>query len=207
MHPGNASQDLLGFDDEDDGNVMNVLLISPETPVIFWSFKHAVRFASRKAAFPPLGLLSVAAMLPREWKLRVVDTEVDRLQDADILWADYVMISAMIVHKASVEQIVERCRQRGRTVIGGGPLFTTGALEYAGRVHAVLGEAEGVSGTLVRDMKAGQLQPSYQSPDRFPALAATPIPRWDLIDVRQYKREMLKVIQRVACPNTGISNV
>ena len=74
---------------------MNVLLISPETLITFWSFKHAIRFASRKAAFPPLGLLTLAAMLPREWNLRVVDVEVDRLFDADILWADYVMISAI----------------------------------------------------------------------------------------------------------------
>lgn len=177
---------------------MNVLLISPEIPVTFWSFKHAIRFASRKAAFPPLGLLTVAAMLPREWNLRVVDAEVDRLRDADILWADYVMISAMIVHKASVDQIVERCRQRGRVVIGGGPLFTTGAQEYAGRVHAVIGEAEGVIATLVRDMEARQLQPSYQSAIRFPDLAATPIPRWDLMDVRQYAT--LAVQSSRGCP-------
>ena len=177
---------------------MNVLLISPETPVTFWSFKHAIRFSSRKAAFPPLGLLTVAAMLPREWNLWVVDAEVDRLRDADILWADYVMISAMIVHKDSVDQILERCRQRGRTVIGGGPLFTTGAQEYAGRVHAVLGEAEGVMETLVRDMEAGQLQPSYQSPDRFPVLKGTALPRWDLIDVRQYAT--LAVQSSRGCP-------
>jgi radical SAM superfamily enzyme YgiQ (UPF0313 family) len=177
---------------------MNVLLISPATPVTFWSFKHAIRFASRKAAFPPLGLLTVAAMLPQEWNIRVIDAEVDRLRDADILWADYVMISAMIVHKASVDQIVERCRQQGRTVIGGGPLFTTGAQEYIGRVHPVLGEAEGVMGALVRDMEARQLQPCYQSPVRFPALEATPIPRWDLIDVRQYAT--LAVQSSRGCP-------
>ncbi|MBX3433139.1 MAG: DUF4070 domain-containing protein [Pirellulales bacterium] len=177
---------------------MNVLLVSPETPVTFWSFKHAVRFLSRKAAFPPLGLLTVAAMLPRAWNLRVVDAETTPLREADILWADYVMISAMIVHKSSVDEIVRRCRRQGRTVIGGGPLFTTGAADYAGRVHVVLGEAEGVIKTVVRDMEAGQLQPSYHSPARFPPLTTTPIPRWDLVDVRHYAT--LAVQSSRGCP-------
>ena len=81
---------------------MRILLISPQTPDTFWSFKHVLRFVSKKAAFPPLGLLTVAAMLPREWELRLVDLNVKRLRDEDLRWADYVMISAMIVHRESV---------------------------------------------------------------------------------------------------------
>jgi hypothetical protein len=80
---------------------MNILLVSPQTPDTFWSFKHVLQFVSKKAAFPPLGLLTVAAMLPIEWALRVVDRNVERLRDEDLEWADYVMISAMIVHQAS----------------------------------------------------------------------------------------------------------
>ena len=105
---------------------MKILLISPQTPDTFWSFKHVLRFVSKRASFPPLGLLTVAAMLPPEWDLRLVDLNVKRLKDADLRWADFVMISAMIVQKESVRNIVARCRHQGKPVIAGGPLFTTG---------------------------------------------------------------------------------
>ncbi len=166
---------------------MNVLLISPATPVTFWSLKHAMRFVARRAAFPPLGLLTVAAMLPRRWNLRLVDMEVTQLSDADILWADYVMVSAMIVHKASIEaEVLPRCQALGRPVIGGGPLFTTGYEEFAGQVQAVLGECEESIDALVRDMEAGRLQEVYRAPAAFPDVRRTPIPRWELVNLRHY---------------------
>ena len=89
--------------------VMNVLLISPQTPDTFWSFKHVLRFVSKRSTFPPLGLLTVAALLPREWKLKVVDLNVTRLHEEDLRRADLVMISAMLVHEASVREVVARC--------------------------------------------------------------------------------------------------
>ncbi len=166
---------------------MNVLLISPATPVTFWSLKYAMRFVARRAAFPPLGLLTVAAMLPRRWNLRLVDMEVTQLSDADILWADYVMVSAMIVHKASIEaEVLPRCQALGRPVIGGGPLFTTGYEEFAGQVQAVLGECEESIDALVRDMEAGRLQEVYRAPAAFPDVRRTPIPRWELVNLRHY---------------------
>jgi radical SAM superfamily enzyme YgiQ (UPF0313 family) len=166
---------------------MNVLLVSPATPTTFWSFKHAMRFVARRAAFPPLGLLTVAAMLPRSWNLRLVDMEVTRLSDADILWADYVLVSAMIVHKASLDaEVIPRCRQLGRPIVGGGPLFTTGYEEYVGEVHAVIGECEESIGEVVRDMEAGRLQELYRAPAAFPDVRETPIPRWELINLRYY---------------------
>ena len=94
---------------------MKILLVYPQTPDTFWSFKHVLRFISKRAAFPPLGLLTVAAMLPDDWELRLVDTNVERLKDGDLRWADYVMISAMIIHKESVNEIVERCRKLSKT--------------------------------------------------------------------------------------------
>ena len=90
---------------------MKVLLVYPPTPDTFWSFKHVLRFVSKRAAFPPLGLLTVAGMLPADWQLKLVDLNVTRLTDDDLRWADYVMLSAMIVHKASVPDIVDRCRR------------------------------------------------------------------------------------------------
>ena len=164
---------------------MNVLLVSPTTPTTFWSLKHAVRFVSKRAAFPPLGLLTVAAMLPKSWNLRLVDMEVSRLRDADIRWADYVLVSAMIVHKDSVNEIIERCQQIGRPIVAGGPLFTTGHEEFEG-IHAVLGEAEEIIGDVIRDMESGQLKDKYESTLGFPDVTRTPVPRFDLIRPRHY---------------------
>jgi radical SAM superfamily enzyme YgiQ (UPF0313 family) len=141
---------------------------------------------SRRAAFPPLGLLTVAAMLPRAWNLRLIDMETSRLRDADIRWADYVMIGGMIVHQESADDVIERCRRLRRPVIAGGPLFTTGHENYAGRVHAVIGEAEDVMADVVRDMESGELKPTYAAAQSFPDVARTPIPRWDLVNLRHY---------------------
>src|SRR5579859_2813908 len=120
---------------------MKILLISPQTPDTFWSFKHAVRFVSRKASMAPLGLLTVAALLPREWELKLVDLNTARLTDADLLWADYVLLSAMIVQKESVREIVARCAALNKVVVAGGPLFTTGYEAFPEIQHLVLGEA------------------------------------------------------------------
>jgi radical SAM superfamily enzyme YgiQ (UPF0313 family) len=166
---------------------MNILLISPQTPMTFWSLKHAVRFMSRHAAFPPLGLLTVAAMLPRSWNLRLIDMDVNRLRDSDLEWADYVLIGAMIVHKQSIdEDILPRCKRLGKTVIAGGPLFTTGYEDYAGDVHAVCGECEEIIDDVIRDMEIGEIKPKYESGHGFPDVTKTPAPRWDLINVRDY---------------------
>jgi radical SAM superfamily enzyme YgiQ (UPF0313 family) len=164
---------------------MNILLISPETPDTFWSFKHVLKFVSKKAAFPPLGLLTVAALLPRDWQLRLVDRNVSRLKDEDLRWADYVMISAMIVHRDAVRRIAARCAAAGKPVIAGGPLFTTGHEAFPQIQHFVLGEAEEVMPQLVEDLRRGRVQPFYQAVDR-PDLTRTPAPRWDLVKMRHY---------------------
>jgi radical SAM superfamily enzyme YgiQ (UPF0313 family) len=166
---------------------MNVLLVSPATPTTFWSAKHAMRFISKRAAFPPLGLLTVAAMVPRSWNLRLVDMDVTHLCDADVRWADYVLVSAMIVHKQSVQtDVIPRCKRLGKPIIAGGPLFTTGYEDYAADVHAVLGECEETIAGVVRDMESGLLQAKYESGHGFPDVTKTPVPRWDLVDTRQY---------------------
>jgi len=164
---------------------MNILLVSPATPETFWSFRHILSFLSKKAAFPPLGLLTVAAMLPRHWNLRLVDLDVRRLTDADIDWADYVFISAMLIHERSVRQIAARCAARGRPVVGGGPLFTTSERRFPEMSCLVLGEAEEVMPALVADLEAGRLQPAYRAQTK-PDIRKTPVPRWDLISPRDY---------------------
>jgi radical SAM superfamily enzyme YgiQ (UPF0313 family) len=164
---------------------LKLLLVYPRHPDTFWSFKHVLRFLGKRSAFPPLGLLTVAAMLPREWQLKLIDTNVEPLEDADLDWADYVMISGMIVHKASAHEIAARCAGRGRPVIAGGPLFTTGHAEFPEIPHFVLGEAEGVIGELVADLERGSLKAQYRAAG-FPDLRASPVPRWDLIELSRY---------------------
>jgi radical SAM superfamily enzyme YgiQ (UPF0313 family) len=164
---------------------MNILLISPQTPDTFWSFKHAMHFVSKKASMPPLGLLTVAAMLPREWDLKLVDLNVERLHDEDVRRADFVMVGAMLVQQKSVHEVAARCAALGKRVIAGGPLFATGHEAFPEIPHFVLGEAEEIMPLLVADMQKGQLQPVYRVGDR-PSLSKTPVPRWDLIRPRHY---------------------
>ena len=164
---------------------MNILLISPATPTTFWSFRHVLRLASRKAAFPPLGLLTVAAMLPTEWNLRLVDLDVTSLYDSDIEWADWVLLSGMIIHTDSCHSVAARCAEKGKPVVAGGPLFTTGSEQFPEIPHFVLGEAEDLIAGLVADIAADTVRDRYSS-DQRPNLSQTPVPRWDLIRFRDY---------------------
>src|SRR5512140_2641997 len=103
---------------------MTILLVYPHYPDTFWSFRYAMKFIGRKASFPPLGLLTVAAMLPVEWEKRLVDMNVRPLSDEDLAWADYVFISAMTIQRESALEVIDRCRQKGVKIVAGGPLFT-----------------------------------------------------------------------------------
>jgi radical SAM superfamily enzyme YgiQ (UPF0313 family) len=164
---------------------MKILMVYPQNPDTFWSFKHVLRFVSKRSTFPPLGLLTVAAMLPRDWELKLIDLNVEPLHDADLRWADYVMISAMIVHRDSVNEIVRRCNALNKEIIAGGPLFTTGYEQFPNVQHFVLGEAEDVMTQLVQDMLAGRIRRIYQAAAR-PDVTRVPAPRLDLIDLKHY---------------------
>jgi radical SAM superfamily enzyme YgiQ (UPF0313 family) len=164
---------------------MKVLLVYPETPNTFWSYGHVLRIVSRKSAYPPLGLLTVAAMLPRHWELRLVDLNIEPLTDAQIRWADYVMLSGMLVHRTSVGAIVDRCAANARPVIAGGPLFTTCHAAFPRIPHFVLGEAADVLPQLIDDMQAGAVRPSYEAAGR-PDVSRILPPQWDLIDLQDY---------------------
>ena len=164
---------------------MNILLVYPRNPETFWSFQHVLRFVARRSAFPPLGLLTVAAMLPRDWNQRLVDQNVSVLTDADLRWADYVMLSGMIVHKDSAHEVAARAAALGKPVIAGGPLFTTGHREFPEIPHFVLGEAEDLIEELVRDMRSGSVRREYRAV-QWPDVRATPVPRWDLVRLRDY---------------------
>lgn len=164
---------------------MKILLVYPPNPESFWSFAHVLPLVSRRSAFPPLGLLTVAAMLPRSWELRLVDCNVTALSDADLAWADHVFLSGMIVHREGAHAIAQRCAERGVSVVAGGPLFTTGHAEFPEIPCFVLGEAEGVIEELVRDLERGELRSQYRA-DAWPDVRTTPVPRWDLVELADY---------------------
>jgi len=164
---------------------MKLLLVYPQYPDTFWSFKHALKFISKKAAFPPLGLLTVAAMLPSEWEKKLVDMNVTRLLDEDIARVDYVLISAMTVQRQSVQDIITRCNRIGTKIVCGGPLFTTGYQEFKGVDHFVLGEAEITLPLFLNDLAAGNAKHVYNSNER-PPINLTPVPLWSLINMKNY---------------------
>ncbi|MCP3906128.1 MAG: B12-binding domain-containing radical SAM protein, partial [Planctomycetes bacterium] len=164
---------------------MNILLVSPATPDTFWSFRHVLPLLRRKSAFPPLGLLTVAAMLPDHWRLKLVDMDVSALENAEIDWADWIMLSAMIIHTESCRTVAARCAARGKPVIAGGPLFTTGHEQFPEIPHFVIGEAEDVMPGLVDDMTRGAVGARYEA-SRKPDVTRTPAPRWDLVRFDDY---------------------
>jgi radical SAM superfamily enzyme YgiQ (UPF0313 family) len=176
---------------------VKILLVYPEIPDTFWSFKHALKFVSKKAAFPPLSLLTIAAAIPAGWEKRLVDTNVRRLKDTDILWADYVCISAMHVQKKSAGEIISRCRKYGKKIIAGGPYFTTSTQDFAEIDHLVLGEAEGILPELFSDIGRGGGRHVYEA-EVHPDLALTPVPDWSIINFRDYD-SMLVQFSR-GCP-------
>ncbi len=164
---------------------MNILLVYPQHPDTFWSFKHALKFVSKKAAFPPLGLLTVAAMLPDEWEKKLVDMNTISLRDGDIMWADYVFVSAMLVQTDSAKNVINKCKELGAKVVAGGPLFSTRYMEFDGVDHFVLNEAETTLQPFLEDVKNGCPQHIYTS-NVWPDIKATPVPSWELIDMRKY---------------------
>ncbi|MGD0352271.1 MAG: B12-binding domain-containing radical SAM protein [Dehalococcoidia bacterium] len=176
---------------------MRVLLVYPQYPDTFWSFKHALKFVSKKAAFPPLGLLTIAAMLPWEWDKKVIDLNVTNLSDKDIEWADYVFISAMAVQKDSVKNVIKRCQKLGTKIVAGGPLFTTGYEEFGEVDHFVLNEAEITLPLFLEDLQNGQAKHIYTS-DEWADVKETPIPSWELIDVKKYSSMSLQYSR--GCP-------
>ncbi len=164
---------------------MKILLIYPKVSETFWSFKHALRVVDRKSAFPPLGALTVAAMLPASWNKRLVDMNVRDLQDADLRWADYVFVSAMIAQERSARIVIERCRRLGIKIVGGGPLFHSYQDDFHEVDHVILGEAEAVLSQFVRDLQSGTPRARYRSGEH-PPLENTPIPLWSLINFSDY---------------------
>ncbi len=165
---------------------MKILLVYPQFPEkAFWKFSHALRFVGKKAAMPPMGLLTAAALLPKDWDLRLVDMNCSNLKDEDILWADFVFISAMVVQKNSVEVIIQRCIELDRKIVAGGPLFTALHERYGHVHHLILNEAEITLPQFLDDIRDGNPKKVYRT-EEWADISKTPVPLWDLVDLKNY---------------------
>src|SRR5207253_2443462 len=164
---------------------MNALLIYPEFPDTFWSFRHALKFIGKKSAFPPLGLLTISSMLPKCWNRRLIDMNLRPLTTADMKWADVVFASAMYVQKKSLKEVINLCKAEGKTVVMGGPYASMGLNDAIGADHGFVGEVETTFPGFLEDFERGEAKAVYQAPER-PALALTPIPDFALAELGQY---------------------
>lgn len=164
---------------------MKILLVYPNCPETFWSFKYALKFILKRTTNPPLGLLTVAAMLPGDWQLKLIDLNIEPLTDDDLNWADYVFISAMSIQKHSVKEIIKRCQKLGVKTVAGGPLFSTHYDEFWEIDYLVLGEAEVTLPEFLADLGNGCLKHLYQTGQRAD-LTASPLPLWQLIKIKNY---------------------
>lgn len=164
---------------------MNVLLIYPEFPDTFWSFKYALKFTRKKASLPPLGLLTVAAMLPAGWNRRLVDVNVTNLTGEHLDWADYAFISAMTVQRRSARQIIARCNVANIKVVAGGPLFAGEYEQFETVDHFILNEAELTLPLFLSDLAQGCAQRIYTTPN-FADMQDTPVPQWELLEQNRY---------------------
>lgn len=164
---------------------MNILLLYPEFPDTFWSFRHALPFPGKRSAFPPLGLLTVSAMLPPHWNRKLVDLNVEKLGDATLAKADVVFLSAMLVQAPSLENVLARCRAAGKPTVVGGPITSAEHPACAAADTVVRGEAEGLIDLLVRDLEAGRAKPIYEAVERTD-MTMVPPPELHLTRKRRY---------------------
>jgi len=184
---------------------VKVLLVYPEFPDTFWSFKHALKFIRKKSSIPPLGLLTVGALLPADWTQRLVDLNIQSLSDKDLAWADLVFISAMAIQHQSAKRIIDRCKKSGVTLVAGGPLFTMEPDQFDEVDYLVLNEAEITLPEFLQDLEKGQSRRRYTT-DSFPDIQTTPAPLWSLLDLNKYDSMPLQFSR--GCPyNCDFCNI
>lgn len=184
---------------------MRILLVYPEYPKTFWSFHFALKFVSKKACYPPLGLLTIASLIPEGHEKKLVDMTVSPLNDADIDAADYVFISAMAIQRQSANEVIKRCKALGTKVVAGGPLFTTEPESFDDVDHLVLGEGEVTLPRFLEDIKNDIAKHLYTT-DQTPDIKDTPLPSWSLINMDKYSSMCIQYSR--GCPfNCDFCNI
>ena len=184
---------------------MNILLVYPEFPDTFWSFKHALKFIKKKSSSPPLGLLTIAAMLPCTTGKKLVDMNITTLKDNDIAWADMIFLSAMNVQRKSVDEVIQRVKAAGKPIIAGGPLFTMEKESFPDVDYLILNEGEITFPMFLQDLALGKPQRVYETSE-YADIRVTPMPDWDLVDLTKYDSMSLQYTR--GCPfNCDFCNV
>ena len=164
---------------------MKILLVNPEFPDTYWSFRHALPFEGKRCAFPPLGLITVSSLLPKSCERRMVDLNVESLKGSQIDWADMVFITGMLAQKQSLHSVVQECRRKGKVVVLGGPYVTSTIEELPHADHIFQGEAETTLPQFFDDLQRGEAKRIYKAPER-PPMAISPIPDFQLVDMKRY---------------------
>ncbi|MFB8790316.1 MAG: DUF4070 domain-containing protein [Potamolinea sp.] len=179
---------------------MKVLLLYPLFPKSFWSFEKTLELLGRKAMLPPLGLVTVAAILPQEWEFKLVDRNVGEITEEEWAWADVVILSAMIVQKEDFLKQIQEAKRRGKAVAVGGPYPTAlpHEAEKAGADYLILDEGEITLPLFVEAIQKGETSGIFRSGGEKPDVTGTPIPRFDLLDFEAYS-EMSVQFSR-GCP-------
>jgi len=167
---------------------LKVILVYPRYPDTFWSFRYSLKFIFKKATFPPLGLLTVAAMLPEKWEKKLVDMNTTTLTDKDLKWADYVFMSAMVAQQNSAREVIDRCKKLGTKIVAGGPFFSPGYEDWGfdDIDHLIFGEAEDILPLFLEDLEKGRAKHIYTSEEK-PDIRESPVPLWSLISKRKYQ--------------------
>jgi len=177
---------------------MNILLVVPHYPDSFWAFKSILPFVGKKAACPPLGMITVSAILPKDWNKRLVNLNISPLQQKDLFWADYVFIGAMYIQKKSVREIITRCKRNRVKIVAGGPLFTQDYEDYPEVDHFILNEAEITLPPFLAALASGQTPERIYMTGDFADLTLTPIPDYHLMEMNDYVFMSIQVSR--GCP-------
>jgi len=176
---------------------MKILLVYPEYPDTFWSFKYALKFVSKKAAYPPLGLITVASLLPSSWETKLIDMNIEKLRIEEILWADYIFMSAMSTQIQSTIRVIERCKALCKPIVAGGPLFTADYEKFEKVDHLVLNEAEITLPIFLEDLKIGIPKKIYRT-NQFANVEKSPLPDYSLVQLEKYTSKSIQFSR--GCP-------
>lgn len=174
-----------------------VLMVYPEIPTTYWSFRYALEYVNYRSLMPPLGLLTVASLLPDNYEVKLVDMNVHRLKGSDIEESDIIFISAMIIQKDSFHEVVQWCNEYNKPVAAGGPYPTSSYSQIEGVDYFILNEGEITVPKFIKDYECGCPQKLYWD-DTKPDIRETPVPRFDLIDVHDYGNMALQFSR--GCP-------
>jgi radical SAM superfamily enzyme YgiQ (UPF0313 family) len=164
---------------------MKVLLVNPEFPDTYWSFRHALPFEGKRSVFPPLGLMTVSSLLPKRVERRLVDLNVESLKKSQLEWADMVFVTGMLAQKDSLHDVVKQANALGKKVVLGGPYVTSTIHELPHADHIFQGEAETTLPEFFADLDNGVAKRIYKAAER-PPMAISPIPDFDIVDLKRY---------------------